>query len=382
MYRRKLTQVGILLLGVVLACGAGERIAGAPGGARDDMAETLLKGIEHRLSAATSLQGRVLFHYILSESYAEQMQKRHEADAAGFGQTAPQQLEPLEKHHADLVDFEYDESRWRWEAVQLTNTGQDWTGFLRTPAEWRSLEPAAFYRISVCDGETVYTYDRSLNWGTARPYAEERKPYDLGVIGSLVVATLDQAVLLAVREYGFEAIHRGTVTYENAPCHRLDIRSTGEFKRLTRAWIAPSLGYAVLRYENLYFASGGLAKAHVVRSRDLKELLPGVWCPRYVQRDHFRYEQTEAVTHWAYTHIVEVRSLEANQPLIGVVTPYQFPFDARVEDDSVHPPEVRFSASDVARRKSELLSLGAAPDPWGATLTTEKGLQVLRGEGG
>jgi len=365
--------------GVLVAAWLAAADVGAPQ-RHDDATETVLRGVEHRIASFTTVRGRVVVHYLRSPRALNEAEAQAAVDAARRKRVDSLDLPPFDAEHRNLIDFEFGDDRWRWEIVQLTNSGQRWGLWLRLPAMWRSLDPCFFYRISVCDGERVYEYDRSYNWGSVRTYsgADHERPRDFALIKACILATLGEGVLPAVREHDFEATCTGNETIDGYECRKLEVRHTGEHKRFARAWIVPELGYAAVRQETLYFSTvtGELRTGVVTTARDFREVLPGIWCPEVVQGDRFEYDKGQGAEAWSVSRIVQVLSLEANAPLESIVTPYRFPFDARVQDTSGDEPRVADPSKD-ALRESDGIAETMQPDGFAMELTSERALALL-----
>jgi len=263
-----------------------------------DVTTVIVEAVEHRLSMVVTLKGRVLLRYVHSDRYNAATSRSRAASAANRGLDAGA-MPPLERNHLSLSDFEYDieMQRWRREVVDLINSGRDWhrTGYATLLNS--DLDPSYYYNYSLCDGEKVYTYKRSTNQGSVDYYQNlNQLPSDLWQIPARIVTMISIDVLRALQHHGHVAIQLSNENIEGIHCLRLRIdppsQETESYnsKIMARLWIAPALGYAVVREERLVLdLSNTPLRFSVSTNSNFVELMPGLWCPKYARTDRFFY---------------------------------------------------------------------------------------------
>ncbi len=366
---------------------------------QSDWTKTIVRAVEHRLSMVHTLRGRVLLRRVISDRRAEASFNLYSDLAPKWGEDA-QEIRPFGKDHVSLSDFEYDLQGRQWwrEIVDIRNTGQDpyHTGF--TMLRDRDLDPRYLYNLSVCDGEKVYHYIRSTDEGWVYDYHPTLLPDDLAQIRSHVIATLSFTVFYPLKLDGYVAKPTGEGVINGIPCLKYRVYPPagapgGSQRVVSRFWIAPALGHAGVREERLSLdLDNNPLDLRIVTADDFVELVPGLWCPRYVRYDRFNYVGSFAGDQggpgdytgrdaWISTGVIQWErhgldvsdigdlaslDLQANVPLD--LAPSVFPFDAHVyHHDSGWSGDTgsRASPSLELRRYMDRFLPDIEPDPLG-----------------
>lgn len=366
---------------VLLACQPPS--ASDEGGA---FAQTLLQGLRHRETALETLQVQALLFFAISEEYERELREKAAKRLSEIGQASDTQVREFRRQHFSLVDLAYAQHEWRFEIVDLVNSGVNWGGFGRNPAFERDLPPDIFYKLSICDGRNIYRYDRSASSGLVGPYepkAPVQRARGLAELWWHVGLTYDAPLLSAIDDPDLHLLvsYDGLAGLDGIQCHKLRIQGEaggGRYLGL-RLWIAPDLGYAVVRQEYVSLSGEGQRTCTIIvdRARDFVQVAPGISCPRFTQKDRFVRGPQRGPSGWVWTKAVKCLSLRANEPVVIAVAPCFYPFDAVVQDSTQAPPVCRGTSTAVLRERLEDLVPAIEPDRVGAEITAERARELL-----
>jgi hypothetical protein len=241
-----------------------------------------------------------------------------------------------------LLDFARLHDRWRVEVRELANpAGLDVWGLegIIAGGERDWADTSSSYISWVCNGEVVYKHDRSAFSASLQqpPEAAETGPQPLRtVLNTILTSVIPRAVqdsllhtldtrVQALDELGGHACHKicGVALREGADTPAA----------YYRAWVAPDLGYGVVRYEFVSVFGDGLPRAcRVWRAFDwAKQEDWGTWYPERCQEDHFFYLPGDACGWWDST-VVALQELTTYEAEVGAVLCLRYPFDVRVTD--------------------------------------------------
>lgn len=334
-----------------------------------EMVETVVRGVQARTAAITSLSGRALVAVTHSPRCAEERSDRLIEEALTFERDPL----PADLTHASMLDFSFDAERrqWRCEMVDLTNSG--WLGWATcsSAVEDRALRPDDSYRISLSDGKRVYTYARHENAGWVQDHdpAHPLPPEPIGKIRLRVLEGYSAKLIKDLERGYYVAAYGGEEDLEGNRCMCLTLQGEAHepLRRWARAWVAPTLGFPTVRHEEVYYRAPAsdaekviLVSALVSRASGFAEVVTGVWCPQYIQLDRFDYTKGEGLDAWESSTTVDCLELRANTGVEGIGGPYLFPFDAVINPGN--EIEYRLPHRGVSEVRPDAFGTNLAPD--------------------
>jgi hypothetical protein len=355
----------VSVIGLCLLLAAQGRLPGQDA----EMLGTVVHGVQARTVAITSLSGRALVAVTHSARCVEERSDRLIEEALN-DERDPLPADPI---HASMVDFSFDVERrqWRCEMVDLTNSGWvSWATSL-SAVEDRKHRPDGSYRISLSDGKRVYTYARHDNAGWVQDHdpAHPRTPEPIGAIRLRILEGYSAKLIKDVERGDCVATYGGEEDIEGNRCMCLSVQGSRQLGLWARAWVAPTLGFATVRHEEVHYKAPAsdaerltLLSALVSRASDFAEVATGVWCPQYIQLDRFDYTKGEGLDAWESSTTVDCLELRANTGVEGIAAPYLFPFDAEIRDGSNEPIRQRPRHRGLKEVHPDAFGTNLAPD--------------------
>jgi hypothetical protein len=299
------------------------------------------RGLERRISAVNSVTGTAQVEYRFSPRNCAEADKRAQDRAEWLGLN--REIPPVDALHKSLWFFSFDQekTRWRGEAVDLTNSGRHlWTssGSLIDPALNRHLPPETFHRVAISDGTRAYQYSWSGRRGriAEHPRAELLLEWMLPVerIESDVIRGTSSTFAECLHSPEYQAVFEGEEELAGHRCLKITVRRSRPFLSgwYITAWIVPDLDFAAVREERSHcpggWAPGGAPPwapyKWITQAGDFARVSDILWCPQTVQQERFDYIPPEQVP-WDYTRIIRMRTLELNTPLQGIEITEDFP---------------------------------------------------------
>jgi len=340
---------------------------------------TLVKGLQQRREHFKNIAGRVV-----------------------IGRKALRADKPEPQPSLTLMDFARDGEALRVEQREVIVPTLRWTlayGALNAPAAGReaaAVEPWQLYYSLVCDGTTMWSYDRSTNRCSVATLRDRTRP----MRGP--VETIEGAVTLPFGDMVGEHFERSlldgscTVTIqgvdrmEGHDCYRLYAdtgwkagEDGGRWRTHYRLWIAPDLDYGAVRSEAVQCSEKlGLISCIVQRTRGWeRDEQMALWVPASYQNDWFTWTGMKEMElpgpGWHQTTAVGRLALTNRPDAVAAALPLRCPFDCemtrRTEAGGFDRTE------DPARYANELTPLLGyqPPDEFGAKLTPTTDFKTL-----
>jgi hypothetical protein len=277
---------------------------------------TLVKGLQQRRAHFRTIAGRVV-----------------------IGRKALRADTPEPQPSLTLVDFARDGVAYRIEQREVFVPTLRWYlcyGALNRQRDTdKPIEPQHLYSSLICDGKTVFRFDRSMNTCSIAPVTDparaaamsDAQGFSEGIGSSAGRAFGDMVGDSRVKwllDPAWTRTVQGVDTVEGHACYRVLARSnwskgegTENGRTFYRLWIAPDLDYGVVRTEEVYaMEKKGLIHCVVQRTRGwAKDDCMDLWVPESWQMDSFHWtgvkemrlqgpgwDQTMAVARMALTN--------------------------------------------------------------------------------
>jgi len=352
--------------------------------AQEELQETVLRGVENRSAVLRFLSGAAYWATTASPRYnTDALRAARLAVKNGGGD--PASVQELGRTHVTLIDFGFfpGAGRWRFESVDLTNSGHMFSGAGHSPAMNRGIPPMFFYFASVCDGTSVYDYDECQNIGWIHPYeSEQQAPRGLKLISMGVLRGVAAEDLGPIRAGRARVTELTRDTVDGRKCLKLTVRQdakipAGEACTIDRIWVAPDLDYATVRAEGIYYRTPApgrkliLTGSRIYTATNFTRVSDALWCPQAVLQHFFTYTKGKGIAAWDTTEIVRT-TIQANGPPPTIVTPYRFPFNATIYDAAAPAGAIRPGSPRAVHPPAP-----ARPDQFGVGLTAEKAQALL-----
>jgi len=192
--------------------------------------------------------------------------------------------------------FVCDRYRWRYEVRALV-TGAGNVFHFEGPYDIGEVWRNRVFKVSVCDGSNVFTYDATSNRVVIRQLDDDRplylrfplKEYLLLGYGPFDYSDVENTGLVAARNTEMMGDYKCYVLYGYPPWASPEEPLSKEQLRL---WVCPTLGYAVVKAEEVAW-SGESSKRDVWLGHDFEQISRGLWLPKRTTRYLLDYSPDE-----------------------------------------------------------------------------------------
>ncbi|MEN6548276.1 MAG: hypothetical protein ABFE07_19725 [Armatimonadia bacterium] len=337
-------------------------------------AETLLKGLQHRKEAITTLAGRVVIGNVSAAKAAE----------------TPSDIA--------LLDFARTGDRYRAELRVVRPAGNYYCFDTLTQGEDtpKAIDPHLMYRSKVREGNNVWAYDRSVNrvtFSSADP--PDSPPWWQGVrlasdidefVTPRYLNPLGDFLIRSVLDGTMTAVVQGTDKIEGHECYRVYIASRnpqGEARGYFRVWIAPDMNFGAPRCEQADVTGNGtVTGCYVVNARNWRQdHEAGFWLPDTCQSDSFQYRGYEEWGYqqagWTNSRLVASIELTTEPAAVARALPLRYPFDCTSRDRSERiGGDTEPDPTTYINELAPLLTF-AAPDALGVRLLNDRDVDAV-----
>lgn len=326
-----------------------------PASAQDaGIVETLVRGIEYRSVAITSVRGSAVVQWTPSRTYASlrehalneerlgPLRSPTEGELSAARASTPVGPEASAVDASELTamwfDYSIQDELWHVTLAALTNNGHpDVPCALAAPPVDPSLPPRLFYHDLVCDGTREYTYDRSSGWGYIRPSSGDD-------IRGRHYSNLHSCVVAGVYPWELSSLRDGTARAHSAVHHigdegrdEYDLLLTyvhGDSVTMSRLTVVPELGFAVVKRDSVVVElpdtqSGPVGPRLVtgwsVRADQFETVLAGIACPMIVRIDTFNYSLGSGRDAWCEARVYGLQQFAVNTQ-VELPGPYPYPY--------------------------------------------------------
>ena len=250
----------------------------------EDVLRTVQHGVTHREQLITSLSGwaTVRTYRPTPDRYALE------------GLSADGDL--MDSYELVRVRFAWSREHWRIESSKLISGGWlDWT-VLETGDGGRERRRLPSQWLTVCDGDAILALNTSRLSTTICPRGHHQEGAFRPLIGPLRrILMLDPLVVPAEQLVRRGAPRlMGRESLQGVECYVFESRHLSPQARNTaviRFWCAPSLGFAIVRAENVVSLRDDPARgyARLAVGSDWEEVGEGVWMPAFTRFENCVY---------------------------------------------------------------------------------------------
>lgn len=319
---------------------------------------TLVRGLEHWEGQYEAIGGICKY-----ETFVSEFQQKADSKLLGGKSMGPRSL--------DTVRFVRSGPRWQLEVVELVSNGINNWGFLHTlPAGKTGRDGGAPLRVMEnSDGEKVSLIDYAEN----RCWVSTDNPADPGM--HVTAHLLHHLFLLINRQSPSRFVKdckspsvEALETVEGTRCYRVadyQPKPDGNGGYMVAIWIAPDKGFAPIKFEDLFIATGDPinGQRYVTTCTEIKEVRQGLWLPMKVVHHVYGYYGDERQV-WRSTSIVTVNNWIVNPPKQDLCFSPHIPLGTEVEEREGLEGSRHFVGD--TDRELELFSPQTAPPPFDA----------------